>query len=212
MAGPVIFQVEDGWIGFTLVDPAAVGYSDAWQAPGGATAEDVSITDYGSPGGVDGWACQVTSGALTAAANENNVEIPATFCAPASTTPNPGVTSFTLDVEFLQDPIVAEGLSAYLFQHDTKEAYYVLGLNTEGEPPTSIGRCRLIAGNFGGAARANLLSTLSLPVSRKPDIWFGTATAGIIVPGDGSANVPTPGVVGTQTAQAPKQDKEPAAA
>jgi hypothetical protein len=190
------------------VDPAAVGYTDAWQAPAGKTVEDVLITDYGSPGGVDDWACQVTSGALTASPNDASIETPATFCAPASTTPNPGTTSYALDVEFLQDPQVADGLSAYLFENDTKEAYYALGLAEEGTPPTSIGRCRLIAGNFGGAARDNLLSTLSLPVSRKPDNWYGDATAGKIVHGDGSASTPTPSVAAD--AASAKKDKVPA--
>ena len=209
MAGPVIFQIEDGWLALTLVDTAAVGYDTAWQAPGGSTVEDVTIADYGSPGGVDDWACQVTRGELTASPNENSVDVPATFCAAGSTVPQPGATSFALEVEFLQDPIVSDGLSAYLFEHDTKEAFYALGLTAEGSPPTSIGRCRLVAGNFGGTARENLVSSLSLPVVRKPDNWYGTATAGKIVPGDGSASTPTPSVAATSTESGSKKaDKD----
>ena len=209
MAGPKIFQIEDGWLALVLVDTAAVGYADTWQTPGGVSVEDASITDYGSPGGVDDWACQVTKGEITASANANDVTVPATFCAPGSTVPQPGTTSFGLDVEFLQDPNVADGLSAYLFEFDTQEAYYALGLVEEGSPPTSVGRCRLIAGNFGGTARENLVSTLTLPVVRKPDNWYGDATAGKIVHGDGSPSTTTPSVSAT-SASAKKSDKEPA--
>lgn len=199
------FQIENGWFALTLVDKAAVGYEDTWQAPGGKTVEDVLITDYGSPGGVDGWACQVTRGEVTASANENTVEQPATFCQAAESIPQPGASSFTLETEFLQDPQLVGGLSAYLHEHDTKEAFYVLGLAAEGTPPTSIGRVRLLAGNFGGVARANLTSTLSLPVVGKPDHWYGNATAGLIVPGDGSASVPTPTVLAASASSSAKK-------
>jgi hypothetical protein len=111
-----------------------------------------------------------------------------------------------VETEFLQDPQVADGLSAYLHENDTKEAYYVLGLATEGEPPASIGRVRLIAGNFGGVARANLVSTITLPCTQKPDNWYGNATAGKIVPGDGSASTTTPSVGTTATSSSKKPE------
>lgn len=181
MAGPSIFQIEDGWVAFSLVDPAAVGYSADWQAPLGAAVDEVALADYGA--GAADWRCQVTRGELTAAANDNNVEVPATFCSPASTVPQPGQTSFSVELEFLQDSNVTDGLSAYLFEFDTEEAFFVIGLAEEGSPPVAIGRCRLLAGNFGGPARENLTSTLSLPVVRKPDIWFGSVAPGRVVEG-----------------------------
>jgi len=193
MAGPVIFQIEDGWFALTLVDKAAVGYLDTWQAPTGKSVETVLITDYGSPGGVDNWSCQITRGELTASANENSVDVPATFCAAGSTVPQPGTTSYAFEVEFLQDPNVEDGLTAYLFEHDTAEAYFALGLVAEGSPPTAVGRCRLLAGNFGGTARENLVSSLSLPVVRKPDVWFGSAPPGRIVRGDGTVTAAAAG-------------------
>ena len=41
-----IFQIEDGTIAFDLVDTAAVGYIDAWQAPDGKTAATAVLADY----------------------------------------------------------------------------------------------------------------------------------------------------------------------
>ena len=206
MPGPTIFQIEDGWIALTLVDKAAVGYVDEWQAPTGATVDAVTLADYGT--GIASWSCQVTKGELTASANDNNVDVPATFCSAGSTVPQPGATTFGLDVEFLQDPNVENGLSAYLFEHDTKEAYYALGLVAEGSPPTSIGRCRLIAGNFGGTARENLVTTLTLPVVRKPDNWYGSAPPGRIVTGSGVPAVPL--AASASSEKKSDKDKEPA--
>ena len=80
-----------------------------------------------------------------------------------------------MDVEFLQDPTVGDPggrLSQFLFENDTEEAYFLLGLNG-ALPPKAVGRVRVQAGAFGGAARTTLTATLSLPVSQKPDIAWG---------------------------------------
>lgn len=190
MADAKIFQIEEGELGFALVDTAAVGYVDTWQAPGGKTALTADATvDYPDSAG---FVCQVTSAAVTASANDNNVEIPATFCSPARTVPQPGETSFALEGEFLQDPHIVNGLSRYLFEHDTEEAYVLIGY-AAGDPPRAIGRVRLIAGAIGGAARDNLTATVTLPFTRKPDIAFGDATDSEIVEGSGNvADIPAP--------------------
>ncbi len=190
MAEATIFQIEDGVVAFAIVDKAAVGYVDSWQAPGGVTADAAVVGDYDADGA--NWRCQVTSGALTASANTNDVEVPATFCQPAKTTPQPGETSYSLDLTFLQDPNLKTGLSRFLFEHDTEEAYFLLGGNSD-DPPKAIGRVRLIAGTFLGEARTTLTSDASLPVSRKPDIAFGVAGDFDVVEGGGAAEVAATG-------------------
>jgi hypothetical protein len=110
---------------------------------------------------------------------------PATFCGPEETTTKVGLTSFTVDITFLQDPDLVAGLNRYLFENDTLLAYFFLGLDGDN-PPRSIGRCRLIAGTIGGDARTKLTATLSLPAERKPDIEFGNATESEVVTGIGS--------------------------
>lgn len=183
MANPVIFQIETGVLRFKVVDKAAVGYTDAWQAPGGKTVDAVTAADYES--GSDAWSCQVTTAQMTAAQDTTTVDVPATFCAPAQAIPQPASTAFAIAATFLQDPNVSTGLNRYLFEHDTEEAYVYLGLD-EPDPPRLIGRVRLLAGAIGGDARANLTADVELPMTRKPDVEFGDATTSVIIPGDGS--------------------------
>jgi hypothetical protein len=179
LADAVTFQIENGVLALAVVDKTAVGYSDTWQAPGGKTVDTVTEADYDASSAT--WKCQVTSGMLTPSADTTTTDVAPTFCNPARTIPTPGETSYTLDAEFLQDVTVSAGLSRFLFEHDTEEGYFLLGLNGD-DPPKAIGRVRLQAGAFGGAARATLTSTVSLPLSRKPQIEFGDATTSAIVP------------------------------
>jgi len=180
-----VFKIENGVLALSLVDPAAVGYLASWQAPGGAAVDEVTIADYTAAllTGQD-LSCQVTSGALTASPNTTTDTTPATFCGPEVTTTLVGVTSYSLDATVLQDPNF-DAVTAYLFEHDTKEAYFYLGLAGDGNPPATIGRARVVSGAFGGDARTSLTATLSLPVTRKPDMWVGTG-AGRVIMGDGS--------------------------
>jgi hypothetical protein len=181
MSEPVVFMIEQGEVGLQVVDTAAVGYLDTWQAPGGKAVDAVALTDYDTGSGA--WSCQTTSGALTPSANTTTSDIPATFCNPAKSVPTPGETTFTLDLTFLQDPNVSTGLSAFLYANDTKEAFAYFGMNN-GEPPRMIGRVRLSAGLLGGDARTALVATVSLPLVRRPDIEFGDATTSVVVPGN----------------------------
>lgn len=183
MSDPIVFMVEEGEFGLKVVDTAAVGYLDTWQAPGGKAVDVVALSDYDT--GSTGWTCQMTSGALTPAANTTTSDIPATFCKPATSVPTPGETTFALDLTFLQDPNVSIGLSAFLYANDTKEAYAYLGMD-DGNPPRLIGRVRLAAGLIGGDARTALVATVSLPLVRRPDIEFGDATTSVVVPGSGT--------------------------
>lgn len=181
-----IFQIENGQFGLLVVDTDEVGYLSSWQAPGGKTVDTVLLSDYDAAS--QGWSCQITSGALEASPDTTTTDVPATWCEPAETTPAPGKTSFTFVATFLQDPNVVDGLNAFTFEHDTEEAYIFAGLDGLN-PPRLIGRCRLSAGTIGGEARTTLTADLSLPMSRKPDIEFGSAGASRIVLGDPAAPV-----------------------
>ena len=83
---------------------------------------------------------------------------------------------------------MATGLSRFLFEHDTEEAYFFLGLDGDN-PPRAIGRLRVQSGAIGGAARTSLTATVSLPLSRKPQIEFGDATTSAVVPPNAPAGV-----------------------
>jgi hypothetical protein len=186
VARPNIFQIENGQFGLSVVDTGAVGYADGWQAPGGKTAATVLLADYDDASA--SWSCQITAGALEASPDTTTTDVPATWCEPAETIPAPGKTSFTFTATFLQDPNVIDGLNAFLFEHDTDEAYLYAGFDGLN-PPRMIGRCRLAAGTIGGEARTSLTADLSLPMSRKPDIEFGNSASSRIVAGDPAAPV-----------------------
>ena len=109
------------------------------------------------------------------------------MCEPEITETIVGVTSYNLDATILQDLVVSTGISAYLVEHDTKAAYFYLGLGGDAVPPAAIGICTISAGAIGGDARTTLTADVSLPVKVKPDFWFGTTTTNRVVKGDGSA-------------------------
>lgn len=182
MADATIFQIENGTIAFSIVDTAAVGYVDTWQAPGGATVDTATLADYETESPT--WSCQATSGALTASQDTTTVDVPATFCQAARSIPQPAQTSYSLDLTFLQDPNIAAGLSAFLFEHDTEEAYVLFAMTDSATlgPPKMIGRVRLVAGTIGGEARTTLTADVSLPLTRKPQIMFGTGSTTSIIP------------------------------
>lgn len=168
---PNILNITDGLLALTLVDEADVGYTAAWQAPGGATAATAALADY-----VDGdsFSCQITNGRITAAKNVQRRDRAATFCSPASSTPSAGQSTFALDFSFFQDPHVRDGLSAFLWANDTAEAYFLLAGDSALLPPRAVGRVLLVAGSFLGEARADLTDSVSLDIVRKPDVLFGT--------------------------------------
>lgn len=198
MADAITFEIQNGVLAFAVVDRQEVGYLDTWLAPGGATVEDVTLADYDAA--ADQWRCQVTSGKLTASPDTTTRQRSATFCQPGQTIPNPGLTSYNLDVEFLQDVTVRTGLSRFLFEHDTEEAYFLLGLDGEN-PPKAIGRVRVQPGDFGGAAREDLTATISLPLSGRPQIEFGNTADSEAVPASGpvAASGATAGTPGAWT-------------
>lgn len=180
MADATVFQIENGTIALKVVDTTAVGYTAAWLAPGGKAVDVVTAADYDTSSPV--WTCQTTAGALTATQDTTTTDVPATFCAPAKSIPQPAQTSFSLDLSFLQDPQIKLGLSRFLFENDTKEAYVFFGMNGWA-PPKMIGRVRLVAGTIGGEARTTLTADVSLPLSGRPQIAFGIAgDTGNIVP------------------------------
>jgi len=183
MANAIVFQITDGQFGLKVVDKAAVGYLESWQAPSGKTVDTVTLADYDPSSAT--FQCQVSSGALTATADTTTVDVPATWCQPAQSIPQPGLSSWALELSMLQDPNVAAGLSRFLFEHDTAECYFYLGFD-DAQPPRAIGRVRVASATIGGAARTVLTADVTMPLSRKPDVEFGNATTSQVVNGDGT--------------------------
>jgi hypothetical protein len=180
---PSVLIIEDGLLALSVVDEGAVGYSAAWQAPAGATALTAAIAAYEETDAA--WSCQLTSGRLVASKQVTRRDRAATFCSPASSTPTPAQTTYTLDASFFQDADVREGLQSFLYEHDTEEAFFLLGLRSGTTPPRAIGRVILHAVGFGGEPQVDLTDSFSLDVVRKPDIVFGSTGSTRLITGAG---------------------------
>lgn len=190
MTDPVLFKIpmgEVGGFGLELVDRDAIGYSDTWQAPDGKELPLVTQADYDS--GSTSWQCQLTSAALVATPNVTTNERAGTFCAPPGQSIVVGEDSFTLDISAFQDANAAAGLARYLYANRTKEAYFYFSADGPDGAPRAIGRCRLVSGPIGGDTYTDLTADISLPVTKAPDIEFGTGLTTDIVKGDGSTPV-----------------------
>lgn len=189
MTAPLRFKIEEGVFALALVDTAAVGYVDAWQAPGGAAVDTVAVADYTDAG--PHWSCQVQNMTIDPTANTNDETVEATWCEPQTIVPNPGQTSFAINGTVVSDVHVTDSLIAFLYLHDTKEAFFYMGLAGDAAPPAAIGRCRVQASSFGGAGRVTLVNTVgALPVTRRYDMWYGTAPGTVI---EGLTNTERPG-------------------
>lgn len=192
MSAPATWRIENGVLAFADIDTAAVGYLPAWNAPGGGTASNVDYADYLADSTF--WGCQVTSAALTPSADSSTQDMPTTICQLGSTVPTPLQSTWTLDVEMIQDSHITTGvapaqtmsLAEYLYLHDAVAVYYYLGLDGVNKAPRAVGRAVLSAAAFGGVAGEILLASGSWPTSGKPDIEFGNQTitpTGLIVQG-----------------------------
>jgi len=178
-----VFQIESGRLGLAIVQRGAVGYSEAWQAPGGKALSNVTLADYHAQSGT--WSCQIIDGALNATPDTSTTDIPATWCEAGQTIPTPGKTSYEFGGSFIQDINLSTGLNSFLFEFDTAEAYIYASFNPDS-PPRFIGRTRITSGTMGGAARENLTSDFTLALTTKPDVEFGISGASRIVTGAGS--------------------------
>jgi len=164
-----VFKIENGTFALSLAAPTP-------PVTGGVCG--ALIGDYATG---ETFSCQITSGMLTASPNVTSETVPATWCSAEETIPSVGVTSYSLDLSYLQDPNVVDGLSQFLFEHDTELAYFYMGLDADN-PPKATGQVRLVSGAIGGAGRVALTATVSLPVDTKPSICFGDSTASAPVP------------------------------
>lgn len=197
MSDPVLFRIpvgETGTFALSLVDREDSGYLDSWQAPNGLRLPDAELSDYEADSGA--WVCQVTNAALVATPNVTESTRAGTFCSPPSPSTVVGEDSFAIDLGYFQDPNAKDGLSRFLFQHRTKEAYVYFGGDGDN-PPRMIGRVRLTSGNFGGNAYEDLTATSNLPLMRAPDIEFGTSGDSEVVRGDGGPAVAVAGDPGS---------------
>lgn len=187
MSDPSILRIpvgEVGGFGLALVDRAAVGYDDDWQAPDGGVLPTITLADYDA--GSATWQCQLSAAQITATPNVNTTDRVGTFCAPPGSTTTVGEDTFALEIGGFQDHNVSVGLAAFMYANRTKECFFYLSCDGPDGAPRAIGRLRLTSMPMGGDAWTDLTFTgLSLPIMRAPDIEFGSGATTVIVPGAG---------------------------
>ena len=185
------FEITGGAFALAVVDTAAVGYLDAWQAPAGKAIDTVLLADYTDA--VAQWSCQINAMTIDPSANTNDQTLDPTWCAPSEVRPSPGLSSFAINGTYVHDAHVDDSLQAFLYLNDSKEAFFAMGLAGWGAPPMAIGRCRIQAAQFGGAGYVALAgSTPALPLTRRYDMWHGASPGTVI---EGLTNTTRPGVV-----------------
>lgn len=202
------FKITEGAFALTVVDTAAVGYADDWQTPGGVDIEAVTLATYTDADA--SWSCQVQSLSIDSSADTTTQTLDPTWCEPSVTIPTPGQSTYAINGTIVSDLHVAESLQAFLYLHDTAEAYFAMGLAGFGAPPMAAGRCRIVASSFGGAGDTALTATVgALPLSRRYDLWFGPSPGTVI---EGLTNTERPGVVTplAASASAPSSSAEAA--
>ena len=126
--------------------------------------------------------CQITSAAITPTPTSQT--IPATGCAPATT--SPGKTGYQLDLAWLQDWNAAGGgLSTYAFENDTLPKWFRLIADKNVTPTTdqviATGQAYVVAGGLGGTFGdgSAATTTATWPLLDKPVIE--TPPAGALV-------------------------------
>jgi hypothetical protein len=210
MADALQFKIENGVFALSIVDTAEALYQDSWQAPGGKTVDVAALADYETASAQ--WSCQIQTATIDASAQNNDETVDATWCSAAKTIPNPGETTFAINGTFVADSHVMDGLWAFLYEFDTEEAYFMMGLNGPAAPPKAIGRLRVIAATFGGPARVTGTASLNaLPLSRRYDAWVGSAAPGRVIEGypgtllAASASAPSASSAGSSSSSSAEQ-------
>lgn len=114
--------------------------------------------------------CQVTEARITGAPNYNTV--PSTGCEGASQ--SPGLTSYSLDIAWLQDwTEPGGGLSGWAFDNDATAQWFSFQLNSTDATVKAEGQVYVTAGSYGGVfgdGSAANVDTVSWPCIGKPDI------------------------------------------
>lgn len=114
--------------------------------------------------------CQVTEARITGSPNYNTV--PSTGCAGASQAP--GLTSFSLDIAWLQDwKSTGGGLSGYAYDNDAKPKWFKFQLSAADATVSAEGQVYVTAGSYGGTfgdGSPAATEVVSWPCLAKPTI------------------------------------------
>lgn len=114
--------------------------------------------------------CQVVNATVTPTTNE--VSVPATWCAPEGS--RPAKSSWTVEMQVLQDIAVASGIVQFLFENDAVQGKVEIAPLGDTVEPTITADVWFVASAIGGPAGENLTADLSLAVIGVPTVVWPT--------------------------------------
>ena len=163
-----------------------------------------AVVDPIDPATLTEYNCQVTQAQITATSNTTTTTVPATFCQAASESTRPVASSFSLNLDFLQDWTLtaAASLSAFLFKHDAEKQAFALYLDG-AEDPSATGIVTVVAGSFAGTPGEPLTGgPLTMQIDGYPDIVdsAGVSIRSGVVMASGTAAAPESEPVGESVA------------
>lgn len=154
MATPWMITRPGSKVGFTLTDPGP--------------AEDATITTF-----VDGdFTCLTTSAMLTPTAGTNTSDVPGSFCDPDISIPLPSVSTWTIDMELIQDANDPAGVLAFLLANDGVEGWVYVSTGAADGFPKWVAHVYFSAAAIGGAPATPLLASVSFRLLEPPDVAF----------------------------------------
>jgi hypothetical protein len=159
MATPWMITRPGSKVGFTLTDP------------GPASAATITTFTDGD------FTCLTTSATLTPTAGTATSTIPGSMCEPEMEIPLPSKSTWTLDLELIQDANDPDGVLAFLLANDGVEGWVYVSTGASDGFPKWVAHVYFSAAAIGGAPATPLLATVSFRLLEAPDVAF---TSGVM--------------------------------
>jgi hypothetical protein len=135
--------------------------------PGPLDASSV-IADY------DDFTCSIISAIWTPSPSTDTVDTLGTYCVAGTTTPVPKLSTWTVELNTVQDPDDPQGLSMFLAMNDSHEAWVYVSTGATDLAPKMWAHVYVSAAAIGGEAAQPLTATATLQVTGQPMFQSGT--------------------------------------
>jgi len=142
-------------VGITVTDPGPLDASSV-------------IADY------DDFTCSIISAVSNRSPSTDSVDTLGTFCVAGTTTPVPKLSTWTVELNTIQDADDPLGLSMFLAMHDSHPAWVYVSTGATDMAPKMWAPVYIAASAIGGEAAQPLTATTTLQVNGQPMFQSGT--------------------------------------
>jgi hypothetical protein len=142
-------------VGITVTDPGPLDITS-------------TIADY------DDFTCSIISAVFTPSPSTDSVDTLGTFCLAGTTTPVPKLSTWTVELNTVQDPDDPMGLSMFLAMHDSHNGWVYVSTTATDLAPKMWAPVYISAAAVGGEAAQPLTATATLQVVGQPMFQSGT--------------------------------------